>query len=258
MRIAAELAMCGGAPGDIDPELALAPVPIRVDGREAELGVTRRDGRWGGIVLAADTTVVLVGSGRGPEGLELERVRDVAAAARRTVERRGLPPPAPRDEAVEAAGETVRGLIDSLMRHAGAPELDALFTDRVTAARGGPGRYARLLGLHAMLRPINGFSWNGDASRREDDGSVAVTLSLRHASPAGTGSDGGWVVFGPDVDDGVEPDRDAVRRGASHTVALRLVREDAAWKIDTDLLALLERRVGTVGDLVRPLSEQRG
>jgi hypothetical protein len=104
-----------------------------------------------------------------------------------------------------------------------------------------------------MLRPIRSFSASHEASQRRDDGSVLVTFSVEH----GTGTDSGWTSLGPHDPDGTEPDPAAVRAGAPHTLAMRLVREDGAWLIDTDLLALLEGRLGTVDELVRPLSEQR-
>jgi hypothetical protein len=103
-----------------------------------------------------------------------------------------------------------------------------------------------------MLRPITGYSASQDSSRRRDDGSVGVMFSVEHAA----GVDSEWTSFGGEGADDLEPDPASIRAGAPHTLTLRLVREDGAWLIDTDLLALLEDRLGTVDELVRPLSEQ--
>jgi hypothetical protein len=41
-------------------------------------------------------------------------------------------------------------------------------------------------------------------------------------------------------------------------ITLRLVPEDDAWLIDTDLLEVLIDRIGTFADIARPLSQQAG
>ena len=230
----------------------LTPLTIRVDGRETELGVARRGAHWGGVAQVGEIGILVVGFGRGPEGLELETVRDVSAAGRRLRELRPSPVLPPRDDELIAAGETVDGLMNAFQRHAGAPDVGGLFTNRVTSTRGGAGGYGRLLELHVMLRPISGYSASHDSSRRDEDGSVAVTFTVNH----GPGASSHWVTVGDGGAGDPQPNPAAIRAGAPHTVAVRLVREGGEWLIDTDLLALLEQRLGSVQELVRPLSQQ--
>jgi len=230
----------------------LTPLTIRVDGRETELGVARRGAHWGGVARVGEIGILVLGFGRGPEGLELETVRDVSAAGRRLRELRPSPVPPPRDDELIAAGEIVDALMNAFQRQAGAPDVGGLFTSRVTSTRGGAGGYGRLLELHVMLRPISSYSASHDSSRRQDDGSVDVTFTVSH----GPGANSHRLTVGDDCAGDPQPNPAAIRAGAPHTVALRLVREGGEWLIDTDLLALLEQRLGSVQELVRPLSQQ--
>jgi hypothetical protein len=50
-----------------------------------------------------------------------------------------------------------------------------------------------------------------------------------------------------------EPERDAIRRGESHTITLALVAEGEELRIDTDLLAVLIDRLGTFEEVARPM-----
>ena len=104
-----------------------------------------------------------------------------------------------------------------------------------------------------MLRPSRAGRAAPRRCSTRDDGSVAVALAVNHAAPNGDG----WTRFGPSDDDAPEPDPPRSGPAPPHTIELRLVREDGAWKLDTDLLALLEQRLGTVDELVGPLSGQR-
>jgi hypothetical protein len=53
-----------------------------------------------------------------------------------------------------------------------------------------------------------------------------------------------------------EPDREAIRRGEQHHVTLHLVPDGERWMIDTDLLDVLIDRLGSIDEIVRPLSDQ--
>ena len=55
-----------------------------------------------------------------------------------------------------------------------------------------------------------------------------------------------------------EPDREAIRRGEQHHVTLHLILNGERWMIDTDLLDLLIDRLGSIDEVVRPLSDQAG
>ncbi len=54
------------------------------------------------------------------------------------------------------------------------------------------------------------------------------------------------------------PDPAAIRRGEGHEIAFRIVEEGGGWRIDTDLLRILVERLGSLEEVVRPLSEQVG
>ena len=54
------------------------------------------------------------------------------------------------------------------------------------------------------------------------------------------------------------PDPAAIRRGEGHEIAFRIVEEGGGWRIDTDLLRILIDRLGSLEEVVRPLSEQVG
>ena len=229
---------------ELEEEIAGAPlqgVPAGFEGGPVELRAVHRGATWGAFASLGESGVYLVGRGRGPEGLELERVHDLAPVVERFGREFRVPDvlPAP-DERAAAAGAVVAGLFDALLRLEGAPDLTGLFTDAVTARRGGARRYAALLGLHAMLRPPSGWSGSSESAQVREDGSVVVALSVQHETPAAFAA----TTFGAGT-------------RAADALVLRLVGEGDAWRVDTDLLALLEERVGSVDELVRPLSEQQ-
>lgn len=54
----------------------------------------------------------------------------------------------------------------------------------------------------------------------------------------------------------VRPDRDAIIRGEEHDLDLRIVNHDGSWLVDTDLLAILIDRLGSLAEVVLPISDQ--
>jgi hypothetical protein len=52
------------------------------------------------------------------------------------------------------------------------------------------------------------------------------------------------------------PNRDAISRGEEHHLDLRIVNHDGTWLVDTDLLAILIDRLGTLAEVVLPISDQ--
>jgi hypothetical protein len=149
--------------------------------------------------------------------------------------------------------------MDALDRNAGASPIGEAFTARVVERWGGRERYERLLWLHTMLRPLSGHS--GGVSMVGDDGAVTRRLSLQHGVPgdgSGTTVSMAFAVSRGDGEPEPVPDRAAIRRGERHPVEFRMVEEDGAWRVDTDLLQILVDRLGPLEELVRPLSEQVG
>ena len=110
-----------------------------------------------------------------------------------------------------------------------------------------------------MLRQIRGVG--GGQPVAHDDGSVTMCRSLRHAVPSdgsGTVSVAFAVYPGGEQQPPPPPDPAAARRGEPHEVELRLVEENGAWRVDTDLLQILIDRLGSFEEVVRPLSEHTG
>jgi len=172
-----------------------------------------------------------------------------------------MPPQEPPDVLTRlcAAALVLDGLMNALDRTAGAPPIGSAFTERVVTSWGGRDRYERLLGLHTMLRQICGRS--GGRPEMHDDGSITMCLSLRHAIPSdgsGTISHAFAVYRDGKAAPAPPPDPAAARRGEGHEVDLRLVEENGAWRVDTDLLQILIDRLGSLEEVVRPLSEQTG
>jgi hypothetical protein len=248
-------------------------VTISVDGTGVEFSTTRHGDCWAALSRVGHTTITVVAQGYEPGEIALVRITDLAPhvddARRRHRERierhlaeRGrtwpaeLPPIAPADRARRSAiREVVEGLMDGLDRTAGAPELGDAFTARIVDAWGGRDRYQQLLWLHTMLRPINGHGTSGAYPKFNDDDTAEMRVSIHHAAPDASGrSSFAFATFGGD--DEPEPDLAAIRRGEQHHITFHLVPHAGSWMIDTDLLAILIERLGTIHEVVRPLSQQ--
>jgi len=259
------------------------PVVITVDGASVEFRHSSYGERWAAISRIDQTTITIVGHGRLPGDVTLVTVTDLAPHVeygrrreRERIERRlaehGMsweqyrPPRSPQDKARRAAvGAVVDGLTNAVHRNAGAPELASLFTERVVEGWGGRDRYQQLLWLHTMLRPITGTGSSGDYPRFRDDGSADMRISLNHAAPSAGGGHS-FVIMGASTrrastdepEPEPEPNREAIRRGEQHQVTLHLIPHDEGWMIDTDLLDILIDRLGSIDEVVRPLSHQAG
>jgi hypothetical protein len=253
------------------------PVAITVDGASVEFRHTSYAERWAAISRIDHTTITIVGHGRSPGELALATVTDLAPhveyAQRRERERiehrlaeHGIsweqyrPTRSPQDKARRAAVKAViDGLTNALHRNAGAPDLASLFTESVVERGGGRARYQQLLWLHTMLRPITGTGSTGDYPRFRDDGSADMRISLNHAALSAHSSRS-FVILSESArgasTDEPEPDREAIRRGEQHHVTLHLIPDGERWMIDTDLLDVLIDRLGSVDEIVRPLSDQ--
>jgi len=135
-----------------------------------------------------------------------------------------------------------------------------LFTDRVSEKWGGRERYQRLLWLHTMLRPISGHGSSGDYPKLQEDGSALMRISIHHAAPpTGRGNASvGFALVSSSSCDQPEPvvDLAAIRAGEQHYITFHLALDGDAWRIDTDLLEILIERLGTIAEVVRPLSQQ--
>ncbi len=92
-----------------------------------------------------------------------------------------------------------------------------------------------------------------------------MRISLTHAAPSASGSHS-FVILSATAQRGStddpepepQPDREAIRRGAQHHITLHLVPDGERWMIDTDLLDVLIDRLGSIDQVVRPLSDQAG
>jgi hypothetical protein len=258
-------------------------VTISMDGTGVEFSTTRHGDRWAALSRVGHTTITVVAQGYEPGEIALVRITDLAPHVddarrrhRQEVERHlaehGLtwparqPPIAPADRARRSAvREVVAGLMDGLDRNPGAPELGDAFTPRIVDAWGGRDRYQQLLWLHTMLRPVTGHGTSGEYPRFNDDDTAEMRVSIHHAAPAGGGSRSfAFAVYrtsatvGGDDEPAPEPEPDpaAIRRGEQHHITFHLVPHAGRWMIDTDLLAILIERLGTIDEVVRPLSQQ--
>jgi hypothetical protein len=260
------------------------PVAISVDGISVEFRHTSYGERWAAISRIDQTTITIVGHGRLPGEVALATIPDLAPHVeygrrreREHIERRlaehGMsweqyrPTRSPQDKARRAeVAVVIDRLTNALHRNAGAPELASLFTERVVEGWGGRDRYQQLLWLHTMLRPITGTGSTGDYPRFRDDGSADMRISLTHAAPSAHGGGHSFVMqiastrraSTDEPEPGPEPDREAIRRGEQHHATLHLVPDGEGWMIDTDLLDVLIDRLGTIDEVVRPLSDQAG
>jgi hypothetical protein len=252
------------------------PVEIRVDGDPSEWWSYSSGDRWAALTRIEHTTITLVGQGYDIGDIALERITDLephAEHARRQelervertmrelghdwpiAARRRTPEERERRAEVRAA---IHGLTDALHRNAGAPDLGELFTDRVAGAWGGRERYEKLLWLHTMLRPITGSGTRGDYPRLNGDGTADMRMSVHHAATDGSPSHASFRIMATAGEPEPEPDRGAIDRGEAHNLDLRLIRSDERWLIDTDLLAILIDRVGSIEHVAQPLSLQGG
>ena len=114
-----------------------------------------------------------------------------------------------------------------------------------------------------MLRPVSGHGTAGEYLKFNDDATAAMRVSIHHAAPAGAGGRSFAFAFyttSATVGGADEPERDpaAIRRGEQHHITFHLVPHGDRWMIDTDLLAILIERLGTIDEVVRPLSQQSG
>jgi len=259
------------------------PVAITVDGTSVEFRHTSYGARWAAISRIDQTTITVIGQGRSLDDVELAAVTDLAPHVeygrrreREHIERRlaahGMsweqyrPTRSPQDKARRAAvAVVIDGLTNALHRNAGAPDLASLFTERVVERWGGRDQYQQLLWLHTMLRPITGTGSGGDYPQFRDDGSADMRISLNHAAPSAR-SGHSFVIMGASThrastdepESEPEPDREAIRRGEQHHITLHLIPDDEGWMIDTDLLDILIDRLGSIDEVVRPLSHQAG
>ncbi len=245
-----------GAGAPLDP--GWRPVTISVDGRPSEFRSTSHGRRALAVGRVGRTTIVVDAQDHQLTQLKLERVSDIAphidyqraltrdriAAAMTPEGKLSLAREArqsPEQRARRAAAEElVDDLLDDLSNRARA-KLAERFTTAVTDGWGGPDRYARLLWLHTMLRPIDGWS-GGTPPELSPDGTATVRVSPRHIHPRGNVVS---MVLGADD----EPTD-------SNAVDFRVVADGDSWRIDTDLLQILVDRVGTVQEVSRPLSQQ--
>jgi hypothetical protein len=242
-----------------------APWAVRdfaVDVTPARFDVFEVDERWVAVGRVGATTIWMAADRFPPTEVALERVDDLGPHVELRKARFAAAGWRPHslDGPRLTAANVVHGLLEALDRNAGAPPIASAFTDRVAAAWGGRDRYERLLGLHTMLRPVCGHG-GGGSPVAHDDGSIAVRISMQHAVPSdgsGTVSATFAVYAGESPEPASPPDPAAVRRGEQHEVELRLVQEDGAWRVDTDLLQILIDRLGSLEEVVRPLSEQLG
>jgi hypothetical protein len=88
-----------------------------------------------------------------------------------------------------------------------------------------------------------------------------MCVSLRHGVPEIGGGEVSMSVEPTPVgapEPELAPDSALIRRGLGHEVAFRIVEEGDGWRIDFDLLQILIDRLGTLEEVVRPLSEQVG
>ncbi len=253
-------------------------VALPVDGEVVEFRSIQWGDRWAAVGCAGDTMITIIAQGYPWQDVALESIRDLAPyveherARMRERMQRMMTPEAlgriadsrstlPEHRERRAA---IRAIIDELMssihRNAGAPEMASLFTDRVTEKWGGRERYQRLLWLHTMLRPISGHGSSGDYSKLQEDGSALMRISLHHAAPpAGRGNASvGFAMLSSSTGDQPEPavDLAAIRAGEQHYITFHLVPDGDSWRINTDLLAILIERLGTIAEVVRPLSQQ--
>jgi hypothetical protein len=257
-------------------------VTISVDGTGVEFSTTRHGDRWAALSRVGHTTITVVGHGYEPDEIVLVHITDLAPHVdharrrhRQEIERHlaehgrtwpTQPPITPADRArMSGVQEVVGDLMDGLDRTAGAPELADAFTPRIVDAWGGRDRYQELLWLHTMLRPVNGHGTSGEYPKFDDDGIAEMRVSIHHAAPAGEGGRSlafftiSQTVGGSDDDEPApepEPDMAAIRHGEQHHITFHLVPHADRWMIDTDLLAILIERLGTIDEVVRPLSEQ--
>jgi hypothetical protein len=258
------------------------PVVITVDGVPIEFRHTSYAERWAAISRIDQTTITIVSDGRSPGEVALATISDLAPHVEYAQQRHrehiehqlaehGIsgeqyrPTRTPQDKSRRAA---VRAVVDELTnalhRNAGAPELASLFTERVVEPWGGRDRYQQFLWLHTMLRPVTGTGSTGDYPRFRDDGSADMRISLTHAAPSARGSHGFVILSATqrgstgEPEPEPEPDREAIRRGEQHHVTLHLIPDHEQWMIDTDLLDVLIDRLGSIDEVVRPLSVQTG
>jgi hypothetical protein len=241
-------------------------IEIPVDGDPAAFDLSRLGDGWVAVGRVARTTITIVSHGYPPDEVALEVVRDLAPHVEQGRAQFGAPAQNPSEED-SAASERARAaaalgalddLLDAIDRNAGAPAIGSVFTERVVETWGGRDRYERLLWLHTMLRPVSG--WSGGAPTLGEDGFVTMCISLRHGVP---GIGGGAVSMSVNPTRGAPkpeppPDPAAIRRGEGHEIAFRIVEEGGGWRIDTDLLRILVERLGSLEEVVRPLSEQVG
>jgi hypothetical protein len=253
-------------------------VSIPVGGVETAFSETRLGDRWGAYGRVGRTMVSIVARGYDPKDIQLEPIddlgphaeharaklraeieRDMTAEMRRQRTRRTS---SPDERAARLAVHTLLHDLDQALHQiAGAPKLRTFFTEVVTDRWGGSERYEQLLWLHTMLRPMSGYGTVTDTPALEPDGSAVMQISAVHATP----SDGGGLLFetsilrsSDDLEDEPPVERAAIRRGEEHFIRLRFVPDADGWKIDTDLLAILIDRVGSIDQIVKPLSQQSG
>jgi hypothetical protein len=237
-------------------------VEIPVDGVPAAFDLSRLGDGWVAVGRVARTTITVVSHAYTLEDVALEVVRDLTPHVEHQRAQFGAPAQAGAAASKRARAAPALGVLDDLLdgiqRNAGAPAIGSVFTEAVVETWGGRDRYERLLWLHTMLRPVSG--WSGGAPTVGEDGSVTMCISLRHGVP---GLGGGAVSMSVNPTRGAHepeppPDPAAIRRGEGHEIAFRIVEEGGGWRIDTDLLRILIDRLGSLEEVVRPLSEQVG
>jgi hypothetical protein len=253
-------------------------VALPVDGDAVEFRSIQWEDRWAAVGHAGDTMITIIAQGYSWQDVALNSIDDLTPYAEHErlrirermqrmmtpealgmiAERRSASPE--QREARVAIRAVIDDLMSSIHRNAGAPEMASLFTDRVSEKWGGRERYQRLLLLHTMLRPISGHGSSGDYPKLQEDGSALMRISLHHAAPpAGRGNASvGFALVSSSSDDQPEPvvDLAAIRAGEQHYITFHLVPDGDAWRIDTDLLEILIERLGTIAEVVRPLSQQ--
>ena len=101
-------------------------------------------------------------------------------------------------------------------------------------------------------------SARGDDPTFTDEGTARFRVELSHPLPSPNHAIAFMVTRSSDARDDEpepEPDREAIRRGESHTITLTLVNEGDGWLIDTDLLAVFIDRLGTFEEVARPMPQ---
>ena len=253
-------------------------IALPVDGAAVEFRSIQWGDRWAAVGRAGDTMITIIAQGYAWQDVALESIDDLTPyaeherlrmrermhqmmtpeALERIAERRSASPE--QREARVAIRTVIDDLMSSIQRNAGAPEMASLFTDRVSEKWGGRERYQRLLWLHTMLRPISGHGSSGDYPKLQEDGSALMRISIHHAAPpTGRGNASvGFALVSSSSCDQPEPvvDLAAIRAGEQHYITFHLALDGDAWRIDTDLLEILIERLGTIAEVVRPLSQQ--